>query len=202
MTGSRWELFDTDNDPSECRDLAAEHPDELQELIGIWWARGRLRYQALPLENRNVLEIFATERPQLSKPRNRYTYYPGGSEIPESVSPNIRNRSFTIAVEATIETEEAEGVLYAHGSRFGGHALYIKDGKLKYVNNFVGLFEQIVESTEDVPLGHAVFSASFEREGDRHAVGRLADAPHRREGSRRGKIKDAAPATSRSSARG
>ncbi len=161
----RWELFDTDNDPSECRDLAAEHPDRLQELIGIWWHEAG-RYQALPLENRNVLEIFATERPQLSKPRNRYTYYPGGSEIPESVSPNIRNRSFTIAVEATIETEEAEGVLYAHGSRFGGHALYIKDGKLKYVNNFVGLFEQIVESTEDVPLGHAVFSASFEREGD------------------------------------
>ena len=161
----RWELFDTDNDPSECRDLAAEHPDKLQELIGIWWHEAG-RYQALPLENRNVLEIFATERPQLSKPRNRYTYYPGGSEIPESVSPNIRNRSFTIAVEATIETEEAEGVLYAHGSRFGGHALYIKDGKLKYVNNFVGLFEQFVESTEDVPLGHAVFSASFEREGD------------------------------------
>ena len=57
-------------------------------------------------------------------------------------------------------------MLFAHGSRFGGHALYIKDGKLKYVYNFVGLDEQIVESTEPVPTGHVVLSASFEREGD------------------------------------
>ena len=55
------------------------------------------------------------------------------------MAPNIRNRSYTIAVEVTIDTEEAGGVLFAHGSRFGGHALYIKDGKLKYVYNFVGM---------------------------------------------------------------
>ncbi len=57
-------------------------------------------------------------------------------------------------------------MLFAHGSRFGGHALYIKDGKLKYVYNWVGQFEQIVESTEPVPTGHVVLSASFEKEGD------------------------------------
>jgi arylsulfatase len=161
----RWELFDTENDPSECHDLAADNPEKLQELIGLWWSEAG-RYQALPLEDRNAVEILTTERPQLSKPRSRYVYYPGGSEIPESVAPNIRNRSYTIAVEATIDTEEAEGVLFAQGSRFGGHALYIKDRKLKYVYNFVGLQDQFVESTEEVPTGHVVLSASFERDGD------------------------------------
>jgi arylsulfatase len=82
------------------------------------------------------------------------------------VAPNIRGRSYTIAVEASVDTEEAGGVLFAQGARFGGHALYIKDGKLKYVYNFVGLEEQIVESDETIPTGHNVFSASFEREGD------------------------------------
>jgi len=161
----RWELFDTEKDPSECHDLAAEQPNKLQELIGLWWAEAG-RYQALPLENRGALEILTTDRPQLSKPRNRYVYYPGGSEVPESVAPNIRNRSFTIAVEVTIDSEDASGVLFSQGSRFGGHALYIKDGKLKYVYNFVGVFEQIVESTEPVPTGKIILSASFEREGD------------------------------------
>jgi arylsulfatase len=161
----RWELFDTVNDPSECHDLAPEHPDKVQELIGLWWSEAG-RYGALPLENRGVIEVLTTERPQLSKPRDRYVYYPGGSEVPESVAPNIRNRSYTIAVEATIETEEAGGVLFAHGSRFGGHALYIKDRKLKYVYNFAGLEEQVVESTVEVPTGHVVLSASFERDGD------------------------------------
>jgi arylsulfatase A-like enzyme len=161
----RWELFDTENDPSECHDLAAEHPDKLQDLIGLWWHEAG-RYGALPLENRDVVEILTTDRPQLAKPRDRYVYYPGGSEVPESVAPNIRSRSYTIAVELTIDTEEASGVLFAQGSRFGGHALYIKGRKLKYVYNFVGINEQIVESTEDVPTGHVVLSASFEREGD------------------------------------
>jgi len=161
----RWELFNTDSDPTERHDLAAEQPDKLQELIGLWWHEAG-RYQALPLENRNAVEILTTDRPHLSKPRNRYVYYPGGSEIPESVAPNIRNRSYTIAVEVTIDTEEAEGVLFAQGSRFGGHALYIKDGKLKYVYNWVGLFDQVVESTEPVPTGHVVLSVSFDKEGD------------------------------------
>jgi arylsulfatase A-like enzyme len=161
----RWELFDTVNDPSECHDLAADNPDKVQELIGLWWSEAG-RYQALPLENRGAVEILSTERPQLSKPRDRYVYYPRGSEVPESVAPNIRNRSYTIAVEATVETDEAGGVLFAQGSRFGGHALYVKDGKLKYVYNFVGLDEQVVESIEQIPTGRHVFSASFERDGD------------------------------------
>jgi arylsulfatase len=161
----RWELFDTENDPSECHDLATEHPEKLQELVALWWVEAG-RYSALPLESRGIVEILTTERPQISKPRNRYIYYPGTAEVPESVAPNIRNRSYTVAVEVNINTEEAGGVLFAQGSRFGGHALYIKDGKLKYVYNWVGEFEQIVESTEPVPTGHVILSASFEREGD------------------------------------
>jgi len=61
---------------------------------------------------------------------------------------------------------DAAGVLFAHGARFGGHALYVKDGKLKYVYNFVGDQVQVIESTEPLPSGRKVLSASFEREGD------------------------------------
>jgi len=161
----RWELFNTEEDPSECHDLADAEPERLQELIQLWWAQAG-QYGALPLENRSALEILTTDRPQLTKPRNRYVYYPGTAEVPESVAPNIRNRSYTVAVEVTIDTPDAAGVLFAHGARFGGHALYVKDGKLKYVYNFVGDLEQIVESAEPLPTGRVIVSASFEREGD------------------------------------
>jgi hypothetical protein len=69
-------------------------------------------------------------RPELSKPRTRYTYLPGGAEVPEAQAPNIRGRSYTIAAEVGIDAEDAGGVLFSQGSRFGGHALYVKDGKL------------------------------------------------------------------------
>jgi arylsulfatase A-like enzyme len=161
----RWELFDTETDPSECHDLAEQHPEKLQDLIALWWAEAGA-HQALPLESRGALEILLTPRPQLSKDRNQYVYYPGCAEVPESVSPNIRNRSYTIAVELEVDQADAGGVLFAQGARFGGHALYLKDGKLKYVYNWVGELEQMIESSAPLPTGHVVVSATFDKEGD------------------------------------
>ncbi len=161
----RWELFDTANDPSECNDLAEKEPARLQELVALWWTEAG-RYQALPLESRNAVEILGAERPQLAIPRDRYVYYPGCGEVPESVAVNVRNRSYSIAAELEVADPKASGVLFAQGARFGGHALYLKDGVLKYVYNYVGQLEQIVESTEHVPLGHVYLSASFDKDGD------------------------------------
>ena len=63
------------------------------------------------------------------------------------------------------------------GSRFGGHALYVKDNHLVYVNNFVGAEEQRVVGTEDIPTGHhLILAASFEKtalEAD-HTTGTLS----------------------------
>ena len=105
---------------------------------------------------------------------------------------NIRNRSFTIAAEVEIADENAGGVVFAHGSRFGGHALYLKDGALKYVNNFCGITEQIVEASGPVPTGKLSSRAVFEKDDghlpdDRHAVA----LRQRREG-RRGEHPDPA----------
>ena len=89
-----------------------------------------------------------------------------GPFLPESVAPNIRNRSYTLAAELEVETPEAGGVIFSQGSRFGGHALYLADGRLRYAYNWVGELVQIVEADEPVPTGHVIVSASFERTGD------------------------------------
>jgi arylsulfatase A-like enzyme len=161
----RWELFDTTTDPSECHDLADQQPDKLKELIDLWWAEAD-RYQALPLETRTAVEAFTTPRPQLSKPRDRYVYYPGGAPVPESVAPNLRGRSFTLAVELNVDSSDPDGVLFEQGTRFGGHALYIKDHKLHYVYNMVGELVQTIASEETLPTGHVVVSVSFTKDAD------------------------------------
>ena len=161
----RWELFDTDNDPTECNDLSADNPVKLQELIALWWVEAG-NYDALPLESRAAAEILGTPRPEMSAPRSRYIYYPGGAEVPESVAPNIRNRNYVIAAEVDMESADASGVLFAQGSRFGGHCLYVKDGRLVYHYNWLGEKLQTVVSEETIPMGHVVLSASFVREGE------------------------------------
>jgi len=103
----------------------------------------------------------------LSPARNRYVYYPNTAEVPESQAVNIRNRSFSIGALVDIPDAGAEGVLFAQGSRFGGHALYVKDNRLQYVYNFVGLFKQAVVASEELPTGeNLIFSASFEKDGE------------------------------------
>jgi arylsulfatase len=161
-----WELYNTDVDRSELHDLAAERPDKLRELISLWFSEARAN-NALPLDDRSALEILATPRPQLAAPRERYIYYPDAADVPEAQAVNIRNRSFTIEVLVDIPAPGAEGVLFAHGSRFGGHALYLRDNRLHYANNFVGLLDQDVAATEDAPTGeNLILSASFDKDGD------------------------------------
>jgi arylsulfatase len=87
--------------------------------------------------------------------------------VPEQQAVNVRNRSFSIGALVDLPGPGAQGVLFAHGSRFGGHALYIKDSRLHYVNNFVGLMEQKIDATQDVPTGvDLILSASFDKDGE------------------------------------
>ena len=147
-------------------DLAAEEPEKLREMVNLWFAEAGAN-DAFPLDDRAPLELLLTPRPQLSSPRDRYVYYPDVADVPESQSVNVRNRSFTIGALVDIPEPGAEGVLFAHGARFGGHAMYVKDNRLHYVNSFVGMIEQKVVATEDVPTGkNLILSASFDKDGE------------------------------------
>ena len=161
-----WELYHTDVDRAELHDVAADEPGRLAELIGLWFHEAGAN-QALPLDDRSAVEIFTTPRPQLAAPRNRYVYRAGGAEVPESVAVNIRNRSYSIGALVDLREPGASGVLFAHGSRFGGHALYVKDNRLHYVYNFLGSEEQRISATEDLPTGeNLLLAASFEKDGE------------------------------------
>jgi arylsulfatase len=161
-----WELYHTDVDRSELHDLSADEPEKLRELINLWFAEAG-RNGAFPLDDRSALEIILTPRPLVSPPRDRYVYFPDTADVPESQSVNIRNRSYSIGALVDIPEPGAEGVLFAHGARFGGHALYAKDNRLHYVYNFVGMMEQRIDGTEDLPTGEdLILSASFDKDGE------------------------------------
>jgi arylsulfatase A-like enzyme len=161
-----WELYHTDVDRSELHDLAGEHPDKVREMVNMWFAEAGAN-GAFPLDDRTALEVLNTPRPMLTSPRNRYTYYPDAADIPETQAVNVHNRSYSIGALVDIPAPGAQGVLFAHGSWFGGHALYVKDNRLHYVNNFVGIMEQKVVATEDVPTGeNLILSASFDKDGE------------------------------------
>ncbi|MFF2040747.1 arylsulfatase [Kitasatospora sp. NPDC058170] len=161
-----WELYHTAEDRAELHDLAAAEPGKLAELVGLWFHEAGA-YQAFPLDDRSAVEIITTPRPQLAPPRSRYVYRPGGAEVPESVAVAVRGRSFSIGALVDLPEPGAQGVLFAHGGRFGGHALYVRDNRLHYVYNFLGSEVQQVVATEELPTGQGlILAASFDKDGE------------------------------------
>jgi len=163
FSNDKWELFNVDVDRSEVHDLAEAYPGKLKEMIDLWFFEAGL-YNGLPIDDRAPAEMVGgTVRPSLvDKSGTRYVYYPNTAQVPEGDMPSIRGRSYKFMVEVKFG-DKAEGVLFANGNRFGGHSLYVKDGKLKYVNNFIGLKEQMIVANQDLPTDdYCTVGVSFE----------------------------------------
>ncbi|MBW1709204.1 MAG: arylsulfatase [Deltaproteobacteria bacterium] len=167
----KWELYHIDEDFSECHDLAEQYPEKLKEMIDLWWREAE-KYQVLPLDDRTN-ERFYIDKPPRDKDRKTFTYYPDTSMMPSSAAPPIRNRSHFILAEVDIPEGSAEGVLIAHGGRFAGYALYIKDNRLVYDHNFLGIEHYIVTSEIDVPAGPSNLGFKFEKSGEHQGIGQL-----------------------------
>jgi arylsulfatase len=153
----QWELYHVDVDRAESKDLAKENPEKLEALKKLYLEEAEKNF-ALPLDDRTATQILTLERPTEEEARDTYTYYPHASPIPEAVAVSIRGKSYKIIANIDITDANCSGVIFAHGSRFGGHALFIKDHKLYYVYNFLGIKpeQQLVSSAPLKPGKYTV----------------------------------------------
>jgi arylsulfatase A-like enzyme len=160
----QWELYHVDEDRSESTDLAKKYPEKLEHLKQLWMDEAR-KNLVLPLDDRTAREVLAgIERPSTEPPRDRYVYYPDTTAVPEGVAANLRGRSYKILADVEVG-KDCSGVLFAHGSRFGGHSLFIKDKKLYYVYNFLGIPpEQKFISSDELAPGKYTLGVEFIRE--------------------------------------
>jgi hypothetical protein len=160
----RWELFRIEADRSQCHDLAAEQPDKLEELKELWFSEAA-KYNGLPLADLNMMETLTRFRPYLVGERESYIYYPDCADVGIGAAAEIRGRSFAVLADVTVDTTGAEGVLYKQGGAHGGHVLFIQDGRLHYVYNFLGERQQLVSSSGAVPLGRHLLGARYSLKG-------------------------------------
>jgi arylsulfatase A-like enzyme len=162
----RWELYHLDEDFSELRDLADQHPEKVAELVERWWVEAG-KHNVLPLDDRGAF------RAQWPQERTVFTYYPGMAGIHPMVAGRTFNRNHTITAEVERPDASAEGVLLALGGRFAGWTLYVKDNRLVYEYNFVELERYIVTSTRDVPVGASTLQMRFDLTGRRQGKSTL-----------------------------
>ncbi|MGW4355167.1 arylsulfatase [Nocardia sp. NPDC004582] len=162
----RWELFHIDQDRSQMHDLAEAQPEKLEELKALWFAEAE-KYNGMPLNDLDIVSAMVRYRPTYARGLDRAVYYPDSAEVGPGAALEILGRSFALLAETTIVSPDAEGVLFAHGGRLGGHALFVQDGHLCYVYNFLGEEEQAIVSDCRVPLGDHILGVRYERHGTR-----------------------------------
>jgi hypothetical protein len=145
----RWELFDMASDPSQVRDLAAEQPQRLAEMVAAWedaawdnqvfplYEGNRLKYYLKP----PGLEVFS--RPVRLSPRTPTLERWRAAQL-------ITGRSFRIVVDWAYRPGD-QGILVAHGGQEAGYVLYVEDGALHFVQNQHGTPVPLPA----VPLGEA-----------------------------------------------
>ncbi|WP_420443515.1 arylsulfatase [Candidatus Poriferisodalis sp.] len=157
-----WELFDLGADPSECNDLAADQPERLEELIGLWWSEAE-RNGVLPLDDRSGILLFGARLRENSPhpPSRRYVYRPPLSRIPMGASPSAGGNLFDLTARVSRGAGD-EGVIWATGTAGAGVSVFVQNERLVVdYNAFAD--RTIVESSIEVPEGDCELSVRLRR---------------------------------------
>ena len=126
---------------------------------------------AFPLDDR-LLERLLPEvagRPTLMGDRTSLTLYPGAININENALLSIKNCSSRVTAEVEI-TEEANGVIFAQGGRFGGWAIFVEDGCAAYLYNDLGE-RKVLKSSQPLQPGSNTIVVDFRYDGDEKGAG-------------------------------
>jgi arylsulfatase len=171
LDATGWELYHVAEDPAENRNVAAENRERLISMIALWYVEAG-RHGVLPIDG-SALERMVAEKPQAAPPRERYTYRPDTQVVPFFAGPRVLNRPHSITASVEIPEGGAEGVLISQGSAAGGYSFFVKDGRLRYVHNWVGREIHGVTSEGPLPAGTHELRFEFEPTGK-------PDMPHGR----------------------
>jgi arylsulfatase A-like enzyme len=160
-----WELYDTSKDWSQANDLSRQMPEKLHQLRRLWLIEAT-RYNVLPLDDR-VAERMNPDlagRPVLIR-GNRQILFGGMGRLSENSVVNIKNKSHSVTALIEVPASDARGVIIAQGGNIGGWALYVKDGKLKYCYNLLGIQYFYVEAGSALPAGEHQVRLEFKYDG-------------------------------------
>jgi arylsulfatase A-like enzyme len=157
----QWELYHLTDDWSECNDLAEDRPDQLAELIDLWWQEAE-RHGVLPLDDR-MFELFGSRFRENSPhpPGRRYVYRPPMSPMPGQAAASIGGRSFDLTATVTRQAGQ-DGVLFATGTQNSGISVFVQHDRLVVDYN---AFDEhtVLESTVEVPAGGSTLVAKLRR---------------------------------------
>jgi len=164
ITGYTWELYHVAEDFSQAVNLAAKHPDKLQELQLLFYAEAA-KYNVLPLDHSTLARVDVAIRPSLTRGRTEFTYSEGTTRIPEGAAPDVKNKSFRITADVNLAKGDENGVVLTQGGLFGGYALLFRGGRPVFHYNLLDVAHFEIAATDALTAGRHTVVFDFRYDG-------------------------------------
>jgi arylsulfatase A-like enzyme len=166
LTEDPWELYNSKEDFSLSKNVAAKNPDKLKELQNLFMKEAE-KYHVLPIDDR-LLERTNAElmgRPTVMGKRTSVTYGEGMKGMGVDIFIDLRNKSYTITADIEIK-DDGNGVIVCQGGRFGGLSFYVKDGKPAFTYNYLGLESTNIMAAQPLKAGKYKLVYDFSYDGN------------------------------------
>ena len=162
------ELYYLPDDFSQAHDLAAEHPEKVQELKDLFWEEAE-KYKVLPLlaHARGVLRHAAAAARRSPK----FEFRGDVQNVLSGMIPRIYNHSYSISADLVIPPGGAEGVIVAEADHLGGFSLFVDGGKLTHTYSMMGVFVFRQQAEEPLPEGEVTVRMEFAADAAKPATG-------------------------------
>jgi arylsulfatase len=156
----KWELYNIADDYSQAVDLAEKEPAKLRELQDLFMADAA-KYNVLPLDDRFSERLDVTLRPSYFAGRDKVTFYPGMTRLPEGSGPKLVGVPFTLTAPIEVPKEKAEGVIFALGGDAAGFSLFMWEGKIRFHYNFFAIRRYDFASKDKLSAGKHTIEVAF-----------------------------------------
>ena len=145
-----WELYNLEEDWSQSRNIADQHPEKLQMLKNLFLVESA-KYKNLPIGGGLWTIIFHPE--MKVAPEATSWELPGTiTRIPEPCAPRLGALDNKVVIDMEIP-ENASGVLYKLGANSGGLTAFMDEGILNYEYNLFLIERTKLRSSQPLPAG-------------------------------------------------
>ncbi len=158
-----FQLYDLTKDFSQANDIAAEHPDKVEEMRKMFVEEAK-KYQVFPLDASVAARIVAP-RPNITAGRTEFVYTRPMVGLPQGDSPFLLNTSYTITADIDVPKGGAEGMILTSGGRFAGYGFYLLKGKPVFLWNLLDLKRIKWEGPEALSPGKHTLEFDFKYDG-------------------------------------
>lgn len=158
-------MYNLKEDFSPSTDLAAKHPEKLEELKALF-DKVALENNVYPLDGDVGPRLAAMQAKAAPQDRELVYYPPAAIRVHESVSPPVKNKSHALIAEVDMPQGGGDGMLVTAGGRTAGYALFLKNRRLYYVYTYIGIERTVLESSDLVPDGKSTLSMTFTKTGN------------------------------------